>query len=212
MSAIIGRTIATGHVAPTGQSDFRLPPILSIDSSVFDYDAALQAVAAGDRHALQRLYQQESRYLLGVALRIVRQRQVAEDILHDAFVNIWTRAAGFDAARGTGRGWIYSVVRHQALNVMRMREREVAADEETVEALLHDNQAHDVGDAFEINASLGQLNDCLAHLDGAKRTSILYAYVDGCSHSEIAARLKAPLGSVKAWIKRGLSALRECMA
>ncbi len=212
MSAIIGRTIATGHVAPTGQSDFRLPPILSIDSSVFDYDAALQAVAAGDRHALQRLYQQESRYLLGVALRIVRQRQVAEDILHDAFVNIWTRAAGFDAARGTGRGWIYSVVRHQALNAMRVREREVAADEETVEALLHTNQAHDAGDAFEINASLGQLNDCLAHLDGAKRTSILYAYVDGCSHSEIAARLKAPLGSVKAWIKRGLSALRECMA
>lgn len=212
MSAIIGRTIATGHAAPTGQSDFRLLPILSIDSSAFDYDAALQAVAAGDRHALQRLYQQESRYLLGVALRIVRQRQVAEDILHDAFVNIWTRAAGFDAARGTGRGWIYSVVRHQALNAMRVREREVAADEETVEALLHENQAHDAGDAFEINASLGQLNDCLAHLDGAKRTSILYAYVDGCSHSEIAARLKAPLGSVKAWIKRGLSALRECMA
>ena len=212
MSAIIGRTIATGHVAPTGQSDFRLPPILSIDSSAFDYDAALQAVAAGDRHALQRLYQQESRYLLGVALRIVRQRQLAEDILHDAFVSIWTRAAGFDVTRGAGRGWIYSVVRHQALNAMRAREREVAADEETVEALLHESVAQDAGAAFELNASLGKLNDCLSHLDVAKRTSILYAYVDGCSHSEIAERLKAPLGSVKAWVKRGLSALRECMA
>jgi len=185
-----------------------LPPA----STSFDYDGALRACATGDQAALQRLYQHESRYLLGVALRIVRQRQLAEDVLHDAFVSIWTRAGSFDAQRGEGRGWIYAVVRHQALNAMRSREREVAADEETVEALLNDDAAHAADDAFELNASLGKLNDCLAHLDGAKRASILYAYVDGCSHSEIAERLKAPLGSVKAWIKRGLSALRECMA
>lgn len=182
-------------------------------STLFDYNAALHACAAGDRKALHRLYQHESRYLLGVAMRIVRQRQLAEDVLHDAFVNIWTRAASFDAQRGEARGWIYSVVRHQALNTVRAREREVFADEESVEALLQDDDVHDAADhAFELNANLGRLNDCLSHLDGAKRSSILYAYVDGCSHSEIAERLKAPLGSVKAWIKRGLNALRECMA
>ena len=74
-------------------------------------------------------------------------------------------------------------------------------------------QQHDelIVDQFELNASLGQLQDCLSRLDSAKRNSILCAYVDGCSHSEIAQRLNAPLGSVKAWVKRGLAALRECM-
>ncbi|MFL9926617.1 sigma-70 family RNA polymerase sigma factor [Herbaspirillum lusitanum] len=185
---------------------------MPIAPDTFDYDAALRACARGERGALQGLYQQESRYLLGVALRIVRQRQLAEDVLHDAFLSIWSGAGGFDAGKGAGRGWIYSIVRNKALNAIRSREREVAADEDTVEAVLHENAAHDAAEAFELNASLGKLNDCLAHLDASKRASILFAYVDGCSHSEIAQRLKAPLGSVKAWIKRGLGALRECMA
>ncbi|CDG85429.1 sigma-70 family RNA polymerase sigma factor [Janthinobacterium agaricidamnosum] len=184
---------------------------MTADSSSFDYDAALRACAAGERRALQRLYQQESRYLLGVALRIVRERQLAEDVLHDAFISIWNRAASFDPRRGAGRGWIYSVVRHQALNLVRARDHEVSAGEEEVQALLDAGAAPDAPEAFELHASMGKLNDCLGHLDPPKRSSIVYAYVDGCSHSEIAQRLKAPLGSVKAWIKRGLGALRECM-
>ena len=177
----------------------------------YDYDAALRACARGEQQALHGLYLQESRYLLGVALRIVRQRALAEDVLHDAFLNIWRRAGSFDATRGSGKGWIYVVVRHQALNVARARAHELSADEDTVETLLHERQSHDVGDAYADQADLGKLHDCLGHLDVAKRNSILYAYVDGCSHSEIAQRLQAPLGTVKAWVKRGLAALRECM-
>jgi len=186
---------------------------LPTELSSFDYEAALRACAAGDRHALQRLYEQDGRYLLGVALRIVRQRQLAEDVLHDAFVNIWTRAAGFDPQRGAGRGWIYSIVRHQALNRMRAMQHEVAVDDDALDALSEsEGNLDDVSHAFELQASLGKLHDCLSHLNDVKRASIVYAYVDGCSHSEIAERLKAPLGSVKAWIKRGLASLRECMA
>lgn len=180
------------------------------DSDSFDYDAALHACALGDEQALKRIYMQDSKRLLGVALRIVRQRHLAEDVLHDAFVSIWNKAASFDANRGEGRGWIYSVVRHQALNMLRARDREVYADEETIDNMQQQNEELIV-DQFELNASLGQLQDCLSHLDSAKRNSILCAYVDGCSHSEIAQRLNAPLGSVKAWVKRGLAALRECM-
>ena len=91
----------------------------------FDYDAALHACALGDQQALHRIYQHDGRHLLGVALRIVRRRELAEDVLHDAFVSIWHRAASFDAGRGAGRGWVFSVVRHQALNALRSREREV---------------------------------------------------------------------------------------
>lgn len=177
---------------------------------LFDYDAVLAACAQGDQQALHRLYQQDGRHLLGVALRIVRRRDVAEDVLHDAFVSIWQKAASFDAGRGAGRGWVYSVVRHQALNALRGSEREVAVDADALDAL-QEAQADTVADQFELQASMGRLHDCLAHLDSAKRNSIICAYVDGCSHSEIAERLKAPLGSVKAWLKRGLAALRECM-
>lgn len=186
----------------------------------FDYDAALHACALGDQQALQRLYQQDGRHLLGVALRIVRRRDLAEDVLHDAFVSIWRKAASFDAGRGAGRGWVFSVVRHQALNALRSRERDVyTGDSDALDALQEAQAAQDgqgahgnpVAEQFELQAEMGRLNDCLGHLDSAKRNSIVCAYVDGCSHSEIAARLNAPLGTVKAWLKRGLAALRECM-
>ena len=181
----------------------------------FDYEQALSRCAAGDRQALQDIYQQESRHLLGVAMRIVRQRQQAEDVLHDAFMNIWTQAARFDATLGSGRGWIYSVTRNLALNSVRNGAREVSVDEETAEALDAQNSMenhHQLADAFELRASLGKLNDCLSRLEPARRNCILYAYVDGCSHGEIAERTQTPLGTVKAWIKRGMSSLRECMA
>ena len=179
----------------------------------FDYDAALRACARGDRQALRSLYDQEAPRLLGVALRIVRDRQAAEDVVHDAFVSIWTKAGTFDAARGAGRGWIYSVVRHGALDAVRKGSREVLVDDEqTLDAIDADaGAALHLADAFELRQDLGRLEHCLTQLDAAKRNSILYAYVDGCSHSEIAERLKSPLGTVKTWIKRGLSALRECM-
>ena len=184
-------------------------------SAAFGYEQALRDCASGDREALQRIYRQESRHLLGVALRIVRQRQQAEDVLHDAFMNIWSRAATFDATRGSGRGWIYSVTRNLALNCVRNGAREVSVDEETAEALdvQHSLEVHrDQLDAFEMRANLGRLNDCLSQLEPARRNCILYAYVDGCSHGEIAERTGTPLGTVKAWIKRCMGCLRECMA
>ena len=72
-------------------------------------------------------------------------------------------------------------------------------------------RARHAGDAYALQANMGKLHDCLGHLDEAKRNCIVYAYVDGCSHSEIAQRVASPLGTVKAWIKRGLASLRECM-
>lgn len=180
----------------------------------FDYEAALAAAATGDSDALRQIYKQESRRLLGVALRIVRERALAEDVLHDAFMKIWTKAESFDPHRGSAQGWIFSVVRNQALSVVRTKGREVSADEEAIEALEASDSANSapMAEMFEIRADIGRLDECLQELDAPKRNSILAAYLDGCTHSEIAQRLNAPLGSVKAWIKRGLLSLRECMA
>jgi RNA polymerase sigma-70 factor (ECF subfamily) len=184
-------------------------------SEDFDYEAALFACAQGDRQALARIYERESRHLLGVALRIVRQRQTAEDVVHDAFVSIWKRAMTFDATRGAGRGWIYSVVRHSALNWVRDHARDVHVDDESAMALqdgmalaAHDERA----DAGEVRVGLGRLDGCLDQLDIQRRECIVLAYVDGCSHGEIARRTGNPLGTVKAWIQRSMRSLRECMA
>lgn len=173
---------------------------LSLPEPSFDYEACLAACARRERQALRELYQQESARLLGVALRIARDRGLAEDIVHDTFIRVWSRAASFDPARGSARGWVYSITRHLALNHVRDSAREVAMDTTQEPASTPD---------FELPSS--RIQHCLDRLEPARRSCILHAYVDGCSHAEIALRLDTPLGTVKAWIKRSLAALRECM-
>ena len=172
---------------------------------MFDYEACLRACARGDQRALRQLYEQDSSRLLGVALRITRNKALAEDIVHDAFIKIWHGARSFDPLRGSARGWVFSVTRHLALDVVRSAGRDVPLDDQ-YEPLAEPAQA------IEFAARSGQIHQCLERLDPTRRTCILHAYVDGYSHSEIAQKLSTPLGTVKAWIKRSLAALRECMA
>lgn len=186
-----------------------LPP------DAFDYEAALAACAAGDHHAMRRLYDQEGPRLLGVVQRIVRDTALAEDIVHDACVNIWTHASRYDPARGSARGWIYSVTRNLALNAVRDKHHETTVDDDTAAAL----DAHASVDAWQDSAQsqdwqsqTGRLGHCLEQLEPERRNCVLHAYVEGLSHGEIARRLNTPLGTVKAWIKRSLTALRECLA
>ncbi|WP_219266299.1 sigma-70 family RNA polymerase sigma factor [Pseudomonas sp. Xaverov 259] len=172
---------------------------------LFDYEACLAACARGDQRALRQLYAEDSSRLLGVALRIARDKALAEDVVHDAFIKVWRGAGSFDSSRGSARGWVFSITRHLALNAVRNHYREVAlSDEHEQIAAAHDS--------FEFSAREGQVYRCLEQLDPTRRTCILHAYVDGYSHSEIARKLDTPLGTVKAWIKRSLVALRECMA
>ncbi|WP_300632944.1 sigma-70 family RNA polymerase sigma factor [Pseudomonas sp.] len=172
---------------------------------IFDYEVCLLACARGDQRALQQLYEHDSSRLLGVALRITRNKALAEDIVHDAFIKIWRGASSFDPVRGSARGWVFSVTRHLALDGVRNAGRVVPLDDQ-YEPLT------EPGDTVEFAARSGQIHHCLEHLDPARRSCILHAYVDGYSHSEIAQKLSTPLGTVKAWIKRSLAALRECMA
>jgi RNA polymerase sigma-70 factor (ECF subfamily) len=180
----------------------------------FDCERALAACARGDQAALRELYAAEGTRLLGVAQRIVRDRPLAEDIVHDTFVKVWQKAASFDPVRGEARGWLYSITRHLALNAVRDRQHEVTVDDGTAETL--DAEAalqawQDTQDSFDWRASTGRLGHCLERLDAVRRNCLLHAYVDGLSHSQIAERVGAPLGTVKAWIQRSLAALKVCM-
>ncbi|XXD82348.1 sigma-70 family RNA polymerase sigma factor [Pseudomonas sp. Z5-35] len=185
---------------------------VSLPEPYFDYEACLAACAQGDQKALRVLYDQESARVMGVAQRIVRHNALAEDIVHDVFIKIWTRAASFDPRRGSARGWIFSITRHLALNVVRDNAKEIQIDEHSEMALdaLASVEGPD-NDTFDYQARSGRIYTCLEQLEPARRNCILHAYVDGYSHSEISQKVGAPLGTVKAWIKRSLVALRECM-
>lgn len=172
------------------------------------------ACARGEQQALRDLYEQESARLLGVAKRIARDNALAEDIVHDVFIKIWTRAASFDPARGSARGWIFSVTRHFALNFMRDNAREVQVSEHSemaLQALVSMETSPESVGTFDYRTRSGRIYVCLDKLEPVRRNCILHAYVDGYSHAEISQKLGAPLGTVKAWIKRSLAALRECM-
>lgn len=175
----------------------------------FDCESALLACAQGDRAALHQIYAREASQLLGVALRIVRRRDLADEVLQDAFLQIWQKAALFDPRRGTARSWIFSIVRYRALDALRKASREVAVDETMLAN--RSPATPDMLDNLSRLAETKELQQCLEQLEQTKRQSILLAYVNGYTHIQIAAQLEVPLGTVKSWIRRGLLALRECL-
>lgn len=174
-----------------------------------DAAALLVRIAAGDRAALQSLYTAQSVRLFGIAMAILRDRDAASDALHDGFVNIARRAAQFDPALGAPEAWIGAVIRHAALDIARRRGRETPTDD----AALGDTPVEATQlDAIAADEEGARLRSCLEQLPEKNRKGILLAFVDGLSHPQIAARLELPLGTVKAWIRRGLLSLRECLA
>jgi RNA polymerase sigma-70 factor (ECF subfamily) len=173
---------------------------------------ALMRCAAGDRDALRLIFDSEAPRLVAIAARILRRRELAEEAVQDAFVQIWRKASQYAPDRGSARGWICAVVRNRALNMLRDGRREELAGDDAIAEMrdaAHVDEAHA---AFLELDSKSRLRDCLSTLDEPKRNSILMAYVSGFTHGEIAGRLGVPLGTAKAWVRRGLASLRECMA
>jgi RNA polymerase sigma-70 factor (ECF subfamily) len=181
------------------------------DATPFDYEAAVLACARGERFALRALYDREGRWLLGVAQRIVRDRERAEDVLHDAFVQIWQHASTFQPELGSARGWIYTVVRHRALKEARDGGRVVAMDPLLL-ADLADTQQAGTAEAEQRALDGDSLEHCLQRLEATRRACLMHAFVDGYTHEQIAQRLNTPLGTVKSWIRRSLASLKECLA
>ncbi len=177
--------------------------------TTFDYESTLEACARGERLALRALYDRESRWLLGVAVRIVRDRDAAQDVLQDAFLQIWQRAGTYQRALGSGRGWVYTVVRHRALDEVRRAGRETAVGDDIDAVADRQAQSDSEFDTSSLDAEL--VAQCLKALDERKRECVVYAFVDGYTHEQIAQRLATPVGTVKSWIRRGLILLKACL-
>lgn len=175
-----------------------------------DHSSLIVACGRGDRAALQAIYRREAGAMIGVATRIVKRRELAEEVVQEAFVAIWRNASRFDPSIGSGRAWLFQIVRNRALNMLRDTSRELPTEEDALNAAV--DAGADYENAYERLANNSALKRCLEELEPRRRQGVLLAFVEGFSHGEIAATLKVPLGTTKSWLRRSLIALRECMA
>lgn len=174
-----------------------------------DLGLALAACARGEKQALRRIFEWEAGKLVAIAQRIVRRRDLAEEVVQEAFIRIWTHAHQYAPDRGSARGWIYAIVRNRSLNMIRDMGREHTVEE--IDAIRDDAASDEALTAWHRLDQGERLRSCIGGLDEDKRRGILLAYVAGYSHGEIAGILRVPLGTAKSWIRRGLASLRECL-
>jgi RNA polymerase sigma-70 factor (ECF subfamily) len=185
------------------------PRLVAIDGGAPDRDTAALLVrcAAADGQAFRQLYDANSARLYGVALRITRNAALASDAVHDAMLQVWRNAARYDPARGNADGWLVSLVRYRALDIIRKHGRETTGVE------LPDS-ADDDPDALSrlvTKAETVALRSCLEEVDQPRRKLLLLAFVNGLTQSEVADQVGQPLGTVKSTIRRALIALRTCL-
>src|SRR5712672_2296807 len=170
--------------------------------TAFNYETALLDCASGSQSAVGKIYAREKDQLRAVARRIVHDTSRAEDVVHDAFAQILRYAKNFDPARGSARGWIYAIVRNSALKMQEKARRELALN-----ALCEREQS--VRNPASCIPTSMTLRTMLDQLEPKRRASLLLAIIDGRTHEEIAEYLRVPVGTIKAWIRRELVAMRR---
>lgn len=185
--------------------------------------ALLDRIAARGPHdkdaerALREMYELCAPRLHGLAMRVLRRTEWAEDVLQETFLQIWRSAGDYRGSLSPPLAWMGVMVRSRALDFLRRRaaQRVDAAmplDEAEAENETVDEQATDPLDATQASQLARSLHDCLRRLEPRQREAVSLAYLRDLSHSELAEQLRLPLGTVKSWIRRGLDQLRGCMA
>ena len=174
----------------------------------------LDRVGQRDEAALRLLYERVSPRLFGLALRVVRQRDWAEDVLQEAFITIWRVAGDYRSTLSPPLAWMGLIVRSRALDLLRRKTADrTQLTQEFDEAMADtlESAARDPMDLADASEQAWALRQCLQQLEGPQREVVSLAYLRDLSHGELAAQLGLPLGTVKTWIRRGLEKLRICM-
>ena len=177
--------------------------------------ALIDRIAQRDEAALKALYDLTSGKLYGLALRVVRSNEWAEDALQDTFFQIWRTAPDYRASLSPPMAWLGLIVRSRSLDLLRRRkaEREHLTDQidEAMADTLEGNSPNPL-DTSLASQQAWALHQCLGKLENKQREVVSLAYLRDLSHGELAEQLRLPLGTVKTWIRRGLDQLRSCMA
>lgn len=171
----------------------------AIDEAAIDAEL-VAAMARGDRGALASLYDRHAKALLGLAMRIVRDRREAEDLLHDVFLEAWRSAKDFDPKRGRARTWLAIRMRSRALDLQKSARVSRNAGDAGLDVLVDDRE--------RASPDHARVRAALAELGADQRRVLELAYFEGLSATEIAERISIPVGTVKSRIAAGLDRLR----
>lgn len=169
----------------------------------------LSRVAAGDRAALQTVYHSTSSKMFGICLRIVQNREAAEDVLQEVYLKVWHRAGHFDRDRASPITWMCAIARNSAIDWRRSQTRRQEEPEDVIHAPQDGVAAVNVVEQDHDERML--VAQCLETLDEHQHRFIRAAFFEGYTYAELAERSKVPLGTMKSWIRRGLERLKRCI-
>jgi RNA polymerase sigma-70 factor (ECF subfamily) len=176
-----------------------------------DWAALVQSVAGGDQLALHALYERAHRPVFTLIMRITANRETAEELTVDVFHDVWRRASHYNADSGTVLGWIMNQARSRAIDRLRFENRKKRSPDGTPQPLA-ETAAADPRDVLELREQAEALRAALAVLTPDERQAIEVTFFAGLTHAEAAARLNAPLGTIKTRIRSGLHKLRQALA
>jgi RNA polymerase sigma-70 factor (ECF subfamily) len=176
-------------------------------------------VALKDRVAFKQLYDATVQCLFAIVMRLLRDPSWAEEVVQEAYISIWNSAGNYSAAKSQPMTWLITIARNRATDALRSTTGE---RENVVRAALSDDddgepvrefadQSTGLLDHLISRIDAVRLRGCLQGLEAAQRQAIALAFYDGLSHSELAAHMRQPLGTVKAWVRRGLDRLKHCL-
>jgi RNA polymerase sigma-70 factor (ECF subfamily) len=196
--------------------DFRPLFLNALGISASDDPELIAAMAGGSEKAAARLYDKYSAPLYALALRVVGEPADAEDVLLSAFSQVWNTAGRYELGRGSVLGWMTTIVRTRALDVVRSRGRRSKAVDSASQSAGDDPvaagaQAVSASDQVELDERATAVQSAMTVLSEPQRTAIELAFYEGLSHSEIAERLGEPLGTVKTRIRLGMQRLRDAL-
>lgn len=169
----------------------------------------IEAVARGERLAFRQLYDAAAPKLFGIILRMSRSRAAAEEVLQDVFLKVWNNAGQYSKGSGSAMGWLTSVARNRAIDVLRQKtEQTMPQGDDGEDWFAHLAEDRDrEGEMLDRNA----LAHCLGQIEAEKRSCILLAYYEGFSREELADKFGQPVNTIKTWLHRGLATLKTCL-
>lgn len=169
----------------------------------------IQDTAGGDRAAFKRLYELTSPKLFSFSQQLLNRADWAEDLLQETYIKVWHHASEYHAERGNVLTWMISILRYGAIDRIRAHKPAESLTEEIADTL-EDKGAGPFNLASQ-SETAHALQGCLAGLTEIQQRCITLAFFEGLTHQELSRRLQHPLGTIKAWVRRGLISLRECL-
>ena len=169
----------------------------------------LAAVAKGDQAAFERLYAATRAKLFGIVLRILRRADVANEVLQEAYLKIWSSAGTFDPAVASPITWMASIARNRAIDVVRRRTETSIEEEPDVMAVAAESA--DPLARREMSEELKRLLTCLGRLEADRQRLVLLAYYSGLSREQLARQFERPVNTIKTQLRRALADIRECL-